>query len=227
MTKFFGISIAAVAMLALLFPLGGIEALQDKARIITFDNEEVIKLRISPAESVDDLFFKGFAILTSDGGDGVGTLLAVTKHGGVHDSSKQVDKDDESWHAHYVELITQQECVNEEINPDGLAVNPFRISFAAPGDVVIKDNNKLVLKKTPTTNFNDINYFAFLNPANLPTDNIQTYALGIVGDGQVVSFDLSLGNHGWANEAAGIPNGVCVDNVTPINTKLVERSSDD
>lgn len=91
--------------------------------------------------------------------------------------------------------------MNPEINPDGLAANPFRISFSTPGDVVVRDNNKLVLQKPSTTNFNDLNYFAFLDLGALPTDNIQTYALGIVGDGQVVSSDLSLGTHGCANEA--------------------------
>ena len=232
-TKLLGISVIVVAALVLAFPLGAADAIKDavdKARIVIFDDEEIITLRVNPTQDPDDLFFKGFAILTtdpnSDGEAGLGTLIAITKHGGVFDSQEQSSPADEVWHAHYVELIQQNECISD-VNPSGLAVNPFRISFTSPGDVIVKDNGNIVLRKAPTADYTDINYFAFLNPApGLPTDNIQSYTLGDVGDGQVVAFDLSLGNHGFFDQAAGIPNGVCVDSVQPIKTKLAENSDD-
>ena len=230
-TKILSLSIVAVAALTLALPLGAVDAITgavDKSRIVTFGDREIITLRVDPAEHADNLFFKGFAILTTDSNNedsGSGTLIAITKHGGVYDSQEQSGPQDEVWHAHYVELIQQSQCVSD-VNPDGLAVNPFRISFTSPGDVIVKKDGRIILDKAPTSDYTDINYFAFLNAApNLPTDNIQSYTLGEVGDGQTVSFDLSLGNHGFFNQEAGIPNGVCIDNVQPIKTSLVDRSS--
>ena len=230
-TKLIGISVIVATALVLAFPLGAVDAVGnvvDKARIVIFGDEDIITLRVNPAQNPDDLFFKGFAILTTNStSDGLGTIIAITKHGGVFDSQEQSSPSDEVWHAHYVDLIQQNECMNNATNPNGLAVNPFRISFTSPGDVTVKENGNIVLRKAPTANYTDINYFAFLNPApGLPTDNIQSYTLGNVGDGHVVAFDLSLGNHTFLNQEAGIPTGVCVDNVQPINTKLVENSDD-
>ena len=229
-TKILSLSIILVAALTLAFPFGAVDAitnLVDKARIVTFGDQEIITLRVDPAEHADNLFFKGFAILTTNSNEdnGLGTLIAITKHGGVYDSQEQNGPQDEVWHAHYVELIQQSQCVSD-VNPNGLAVNPFRISFTSPGDVIVKPDGRIILDKAPTSDYIDINYFAFLNSASdLPTDNIQRYTLDEVGDGQTVSFDLSLGNHGFFNQEAGIPNGVCVDNVQPINTSLADRLS--
>lgn len=85
----------------------------------------------------------------------------------------------------------------------------------------------IILKKAPTADYTDLNYFALLNPSNgdLPTDRIQSYTLDDVGEGQVASFDLSLGTHGFTDATAGIPNGVCVDNVQLVNTKLVDKTA--
>ena len=232
--RILGVSSAAIiAAIMVAVPIGAADAIGeavDRARILTFgEDENIITLKVNPTEDLDDLAFKGYAILTADPGtEDVGTLIAITRHGGVYDSQTQTNPSDNNWHAHYVELIQQNECINEETNPDGLAVDPFRISFTEPGNVIVKEGkNGLVLKKAQTVDYIDINYFAFLKdplPA-LPTDNIQKYTLGDVGDGQAVSFDLSLGDHGFANQDAGIPNGVCVDNVQPIKTKLVDKAS--
>ncbi len=230
------LGVSSIAILAVIItvtlPMGAADAIGeavDKARILTFDdNESIITLKVNPTEDLNDLSFKGYAILTADPNtEDIGTLIAITRHGGVYDSQAQTGPSDNNWHAHYVELIQQNECVNEETNPNGLAVDPFRISFTEPGKVIVKEGkNGLVLKKAQTVDYIDINYFAFLKdplPA-LPTDNIQKYTLGDIGDGQAVSFDLSLGDHGFANQDAGIPNGVCIDNVQPIKTKLVNKS---
>lgn len=228
-------SVTVIAALIVAFPLGAADAVGeavDKARILTFgEDESIITLKVNPTEDLDDLSFKGYAILTTDPDtEDVGTLIAITRHGGVYDSQTQTSSSDNNWHAHYVDLIQQDKCVNTETNPDGLAVDPFRISFTEPGKVIVKEGkNGLVLKKAQAVDYIDINYFAFLKdpqPA-LPTDNIQKYTLGDVGDGQAVSFDLSLGDHGFADDDAGIPNGVCVDNVQPVNTKLVDKSSEE
>jgi len=183
-------SVAIIAAIMVVLPMGAADAIGeavDKARILTFgEDESIITLKVNPTEDLDDLGFKGYAILTADPDtEDVGTLIAITRHGGVYDSQTQTSPSDNNWHAHYVELIQQDECVDDEINPDGLAVDPFRISFTEPGKVIVKEGkNGLVLKKAQTVDYIDINY-AFLKdplPA-LPTDNIQKYTLGDVGDG--------------------------------------------
>lgn len=118
-----GILLAAVfAVSMMMLPISATSTIQE----VEESTSNGKTLVLTADSSIDVVNFSGFAFPTQNG------FLGITSHGGVLDSVGQDNKDDASFHTHFVKAEASTNC------PDGVQVT--HASKNTVGDVTTLDN---------------------------------------------------------------------------------------
>lgn len=165
-----------------------------KSAVIT-DSSELEKVRIYagidvPTDGSGGAF--GYGVIS---GAGLDAIIVTTTHAGVRDSEAQEDKDDASFHNHYVAL---HDLPDDEKCP-GLQVKD--ISFEQPGDVSVS-GKIVVMEDTP---------YYFAGKHSLSQENISFKSDMEIGD--IVYFTIDPVNADGETNVTDIA-AVCINDVT-------------
>jgi hypothetical protein len=194
-TKFLlGISLTAAAVMILTSPAIA-EALDDFAAVAKADKKTIDAVIISEDDVLEAGAY-GYGVITDAG---LEAILVTTTHGGIQDSAAQSDKDDASFHNHYVALKEA-----ESTGCDTLEV--VDITWDAPGTVAVIDN--VAVFDGPTK---------FKSTHSLTGDKVQFNTREPVM--AVVAFDINpVDSDGNTTLDPAELAAVCIENVTPAST---------
>jgi hypothetical protein len=179
----------------------------DKAVVVFNPRNDNMLVGIDTAGKIPRTGAFGYGIITNDGN----ALTVATTHAGVLDSELQKgNKDSPRWHNHFVQLNNNQDTVPADCAPNS-ALNDARLevmnlTFESPGVVGVV-GSKIGLAAIPDE---------FDGTHGLTHEPLLDLVRG-EDPSLAVSFTLKpLGLN-----ADGIPEHVCVENVSPVTPRVL------